>query len=84
MWKRWLILFVRQLWEATPGDTILHRLDGRTKLIILAVIGMAAVVIDSSRTLFLLFIIMLTGHYLAEASLAKWRILIVFLLLGIW
>ncbi|HEY3426132.1 MAG TPA: energy-coupling factor transporter transmembrane component T [Negativicutes bacterium] len=77
-------MFVRQLWEATPGDTILHRLDGRTKLIILAVIGMAAVVIDSSRTLFLLFIIMLTGHYLAEVSLAKWRILIVFLLLGIW
>ena len=77
-------MYVRQIWEATPGDTFVHRLDGRTKLIILAVTGLTAVVIDSSRTLFLLFTLMLAGHCLAGTSLSKWRILIVFLLLSIW
>lgn len=84
MWKRWLVLYVRQIWEATPGDTFVHRLDGRTKLIILTITGLTAVVIDSSRTLFLLFTLMLGGHCLAGTSLPKWRILLVFLLLSIW
>lgn len=43
-----------------------------------------SIMVDSSRTLFLLFLTVLGLHLTARSSLERWRILIIFLLLGMW
>lgn len=43
-----------------------------------------SIMVDSSRTLFLLFLTVLGLHLAARSSLERWRILIIFLLLGMW
>lgn len=43
-----------------------------------------SIAVDSSRTLFLLFLTVLGLHLAARSSLEQWRILITFLLLGMW
>lgn len=77
-------MYDRSLWEATPLDTSLHRLDVRLKLAIFAALAAAAILLDSSRSLFLLFCFSLSLHLWARSSFARWRILLVFILLGIW
>ncbi|HWR05582.1 energy-coupling factor transporter transmembrane component T [Sporomusa sp.] len=74
----------RDVWEATPGDTPVHKLDVRTKVVLLAGFAAAAILIDSPRTLYLLFCLTLAMHILARSSAARWRILIIFVLLGLW
>ncbi|MEN6413556.1 MAG: energy-coupling factor transporter transmembrane component T [Veillonellales bacterium] len=77
-------MFGKTVWEAAPADTVIHRLDGRTKLLILAASAFLSITVDSPRTLFLLFMAMLSLHVAARSSLDRWRILLLFLLLGIW
>lgn len=77
-------MFGKTVWEAAPADTVIHRLDGRTKLLILAAAAFLSITVDSPRTLFLLFMAMLSLHVAARSSLDRWRILLLFLLLGIW
>lgn len=72
------------VWEATPGDTPVHRLDVRTKVVLLAGFAGAAILIDSPRTLYILFCLTLGLHLLARSSAARWRILILFVLMGLW
>ena len=77
-------MFSKTVWEATTADTVIHRLDGRTKIFMLAVAAFCSISIDSPRTLFLLFIASLGLHLAARSSLERWRILLLFLLFGIW
>lgn len=77
-------MYDRNVWEATPGNTLLHQLDVRTKLIVLISFAVVTLTIDSPRSLFLLFAITLIFHAISRSSLARWRILAVFVLLGIW
>lgn len=77
-------MYDKNVWEAMPSDTVIHRMDSRTKLMILMAFAITAITIDSSRTLFILFSLTLAMHGMARSSLARWRILCVFILLGMW
>lgn len=77
-------MYDKNVWEAMPSDTVIHGMDSRTKLIVLMAFAMTAITIDSSRTLFILFSLTLVMHGIARSSLARWRILCVFILLGMW
>ncbi len=59
-------------------------MDVRTKLVILISFALATLTVDSPRSLFVLFILTLLFHVISRSSLARWRILAVFVLLGIW
>ncbi|WP_371378499.1 energy-coupling factor transporter transmembrane protein EcfT [Sporomusa aerivorans] len=77
-------MYDRQVWEATPGKTLLHRLDTRSKIVILLLLAAMVLLVDSPRLLFLLFCLSLCLHGVARSSPARWRVLMVFVLLGIW
>ncbi len=77
-------MFARQVWEAAPADTVIHRLNGRTKLAVLVLLGLAAVIIDSPGTLYFMLMAGLAGHAVARSSGPRWRILMGFILLTVW
>ena len=77
-------MYNRQVWEATPADTPIHRADVRTKLLLLLAVMLFAIGLEGPRPLFLLFVLSLGLHVLARSSVERWRVLIVFLLVGIW
>ena len=77
-------MYNRQVWEATPADTPIHRADVRTKLLLLLAVMLFAIGLEGARPLFLLFVLALGLHVLARSSVERWRVLIVFLLVGIW
>ena len=77
-------MYNRQVWEATPADTPVHRLDVRTKLMLLAAMVVFAVGLEGPRPLFLLFLVALGFHGVARSSVERWKVLIIFLLVGIW
>lgn len=53
---------VRQLWEGCDAAVWARKLDGRTKLLILFLVAVLAIVVDNPRTLFLLFTATLLLH----------------------
>lgn len=75
---------LRQLWEGGSGDTWMGRLDGRTKLSFLFLYAFLMVLIDNPRTLFFLFTGTLLFHLSVRTPFYKWRMLLLFLLLGLW
>lgn len=75
---------VRQLWEGCDAAVWAQKLDGRTKLLILFLVAVLAIVVDNPRTLFLLFTAALLLHLTARTSVYKWQVLAVLLLLGLW
>lgn len=77
-------MYDRHVWEATPGQTLVHKIDVRTKIILLILLAAIVLLIDSPRSLFLLFCLTLSLHIVARSSPARWRVLMVFVLLGIW
>jgi len=77
-------MFARNVWEATPGYTIIHNLDIRTKLVMLISFAIVTLIIDSPRSLFLLFCITLFLHIIGQSSWERWRILAIFILLSMW
>ncbi|HML31798.1 energy-coupling factor transporter transmembrane component T family protein [Sporomusa sphaeroides] len=77
-------MYDRHVWEATPGNTLFHKIDVRTKLVLLLLLAAMVLLVDSPRSLFLLFCLVLSLHLLARSSMGRWRILMVFILLGIW
>ena len=74
----------RQLWEGSDGHSFITDLDGRTKLIFLLTYALMMIIVDNSRTLFLLFTLTLVFHLLGQTSFYKWRVLAIFILLGLW
>ncbi len=77
-------MYNKNVWEAVPGDTWVHQLDVRTKLAALVCCAVLVVLLDSPRTLYLLFCTTLVLHGIARASWARWRVLLLFVMLGIW
>lgn len=77
-------MYDRHVWEATPGKTLLHKLDVRTKMVLLILLAAMVLIVDSPRSLFLLFCLALSLHVVARSSPGRWRILMVFILFGIW
>ena len=53
---------VRQLWEGCDAAVWARKMDGRTKLLILFLVAVLAIVVDNTRTLFLLFTATLLLH----------------------
>ena len=74
----------RQTWEGSDAPSFLSKLDGRTKLSILFLYAIMMVVVDNARTLFVLFTVTLLLHFLAKTPVYKWKILSIFILLGLW
>ena len=75
---------MRQLWEGSDSAEWAQRLSGRTKLVVMFIFAILAVVIDNPRTLFLLFTATLLCHIAVKTSIFKWEALAVLLLLGLW
>lgn len=74
----------RQLWEGGDGHSFLMRLDGRTKLSFLFCYALMMIIVDNARTLFFLFTLTLVFHFLGKTPFYKWRVLAIFILLGLW
>ncbi|MEE3451922.1 energy-coupling factor transporter transmembrane component T family protein [Dialister sp.] len=74
----------RQTWEGGNGNSFISTLDGRTKLSILFLYAILMIVVDNARTLFVLFTLTLIFHFLGKTPLHRWKILSVFLLMGLW
>ncbi|MDY6083948.1 MAG: energy-coupling factor transporter transmembrane component T [Dialister sp.] len=74
----------RQIWEGTDGSSWISRLDGRTKLSVLFLFAVMMVLVDNSRTLFILFSSTILLHFTAGTPAYKWRVLATFILLGLW
>lgn len=64
---------VRQLWEGCDAAVWARKMDGRTKLLILFLVAVLAIVVDNPRTLFLLFTATLLLHLSARTSVYNGR-----------
>lgn len=77
-------MYSRLLWEPAAGNSLLHKAEPATKLVLLLALGLCVILIDSPRTLYILFLLALAGHLLARTSKPRWILLITFLLFGFW
>ncbi|MGN0954417.1 energy-coupling factor transporter transmembrane component T family protein [Dialister sp.] len=75
---------LRQTWEGGDRKSLISALDGRTKLSVLLLYALMMVIVDNARTLFILFTITLLLHFLGKTPVYKWKVLSIFLLLGLW
>lgn len=79
-----LIIAGYHAFEAVPGNTFIHKIDIRTKIVALLCLTILTILIDSPMSLFLLFCIALSLHFMARESFVRWRILMILILLSIW
>jgi energy-coupling factor transport system permease protein len=75
---------LRQTFEGGDRKSLISALDGRTKLCILLLYAFMMVIVDNARSLFILFTITLLLHFLGKTPVHKWKMLSIFLLLGLW
>jgi len=75
---------VRSIAEPTVKDTIIHRMDPRAKILILISVAFVAVILDNPETMFLMFLIVLSGFALARMPAIKLKTLAILLILLIW
>ena len=73
-------MYDRQVWEANAADTPVHRMDARTKLVLMGAVMILSITVDSAKLLFLFFLLTLTFHGVARSSVERWRLLMIFLL----
>jgi energy-coupling factor transport system permease protein len=74
----------RSIAEPTIKDTVIHRMDPRAKILILISIAFIAVTLDNQKTMFLLFLTVLSGFALARMPAIKIKTLVLLLALLIW
>jgi len=74
----------RSIAEPTIKDTVIHRTDPRTKILILISTVFVAVSLDNQKTMFLLFLTVLSGFILAKMPAIKIKTLVLLLVLLIW
>ncbi|AKB75857.1 Transmembrane component of general energizing module of ECF transporters [Methanosarcina lacustris Z-7289] len=74
----------RSIAEPTIKDTIIHRMDPRAKILVLISTAFVAVTLDNPETMFLLFLIVLSGFALARMPAIKLKTLTLLLVLLIW
>lgn len=77
-------MYGRALWEATPDDSWLYRLDARTKVSLLFFFAFYAILLDSPQSLFLLFSVALLLHALAGTCCKRWQVMIWLIIIGMW
>ena len=63
---------MRQLWEGSDSAEWAQQLSGRTKLVVMFIFAILAVVVDNPRTLFFLFTATLLCHIAVKTSIYKW------------
>ena len=73
----------RQTWEGSDRKSVISALDGRTKLSFLLLYAFMMIIVDNGRTLFILFTLTLLFHFLGKTPVYKWKVLAIFLLLGL-
>ena len=64
--------------------SVISALDGRTKLSFLLLYAFMMIIVDNGRSLFILFTLTLLFHFLGKTPVYKWKVLSIFLLLGLW
>lgn len=74
----------RSIAEPIIKDTIIHRMDPRAKILILISTAFIAVTLDNPETMFLLFLIVLSGFALSRMPSIKLKTLAILLILLIW
>lgn len=77
-------MYNKQIWRTESGRTLIYVLDARTKLAVMLTMAVMAILIDSAATLFILLILTLILHFWAQMPAAKWRLLSLLILFGIW
>ncbi len=77
-------MYGRALWEATPDGSWLYNLDARTKVSFLACFAVYAILIDSPKSLFLLFSTVLFLHFMAGTCFKRWQVMIWLIFIGMW
>ncbi len=78
------MLDARTIAEPSPGDTVIHRMDPRAKIILLLSAAFIVVALDNQKTMLLLFLTVLAGYVPAKLPAIKLKTLAVLLLLVIW
>lgn len=78
------MISARSIAEPTIKDTVIHRMDPRTKILILISTVFIAVALDNQKTMFLLFLTVLSGFVLARMPAIKIKTLVLLLVLLIW
>lgn len=74
----------KTIWEAQPSNTYIYNLNCHTKIVLLLVMSLTSILLDSPKTLLLVFLLVILMHILSKSSLAQWRTLLIFLLLSMW
>lgn len=74
----------RQTFEGSDRKSVISALDGRTKLSFLLLYAFMMIIVDNGRSLFILFTLTLLFHFLGKTPVYKWKVLSIFLLLGLW
>ena len=75
---------VREITDPVIRDTPVHRLDPRTKLVIMLCMSFLVIALDNEKLLFLLFLIPLFAYPLARLSLNRYRIAFIVIGVGLW
>jgi energy-coupling factor transport system permease protein len=78
------MISARSIAEPTIKDTVIHRMDPRTKILILISTVFIAVALDNQKTMFLLFLTVLSGFVLARMPAINIKTLVLLLVLLIW
>ncbi len=78
------MLGLKSLVVGETHDHWLYRLDPRTKIVTLLVVGVAVVSLEEPRHLLVLLFLSLVGQGLARFSAGKYRLTLFILLIGMW
>lgn len=78
------MLRARTIAEPSPGDTVIHRMDPRTKIILLLSAAFVVVSLDNPDTMLLLLLIVLSAYVFAKLPVLKLKALGILLVLIIW
>jgi len=74
----------RDIVQTAVGNSLISRLDPRTKLIMLLCLAIMVISIDNPKLLLALFLIPLALYPLARLSVIKYKILAILILIGLW
>ncbi|MCI5140509.1 MAG: energy-coupling factor transporter transmembrane protein EcfT, partial [Candidatus Electrothrix sp. ATG1] len=74
----------RKMFSPIQGNTLVHAVDPRTKIIMLAAFSLTVVFLDNPRTLLVFLILSFIGYPLAKIPLKNIQVLALLLLLLFW
>ena len=75
---------IKTLTATEKKESLIYRLDPRTKLVLLFSIGMIVISLDEPRHLLILFIFTIVGHLLANFNPNKYKVTLLVILIGLW